>query len=354
MKDTIPTYLGFTAAELASLPQARADAIRSAARIRQSGKCAQLYSECAYQAARALGKPAPISPEAQAAAIAELDVGPIVDLAVASRAKASRSALEDSGWGFSLEKRPTPAVIHDPNAGLAGRMASPRLAVVPPLALAGGRPMALATDPLIDRPTSRDDDRIRKWYAKHDRKSARFSAIATTSGELSLAILGLIGDSWFDDGITAKSVKAALDANPKCTSIRVAIDSPGGDAFMGIAIHSLLRASKKSVVVDVIGEASSAASIVAMAGDEIVMHPGSMMMIHRASGGAWGFSDDLRQTADVLDKLSSGVVTIYANRTGKPVADIEALVSAESWMTAPEALAAGFCTSITPPTGAAA
>lgn len=190
------------------------------------------------------------------------------------------------------------------------------------------------------------EGRIRQWLASHDRKFT--ATMAAGSAELEIQILDVIGEFFFFEGITAKAIKAKLDANPNAKTIRVLIDSPGGDAFMGIAIQAILKRHPAEVTVEVIGEASSAASIAAMSGDKITMHEGSMMMIHPASGGRWGNAKDLRAAADALDGITTSAVDLYTRRTGRDRGKVQAMVDAETWMTAPIAVENGFADSVIP------
>ena len=156
--------------------------------------------------------------------------------------------------------------------------------------------------------------------------------------------------SIFDDigayGVSAKSFLNDL-RTVTTDEVDVEINSPGGDVFAGLAIYNGLRASGKKINVKVLGLAASAASLVAMAGDTIEMPENAFMMIHNPWGFAMGGADDMRNTADVLDKIGTGLVSTYAKRTGKTDQEIAALLDAETWMTAQEAVDAGFATSVT-------
>ena len=157
--------------------------------------------------------------------------------------------------------------------------------------------------------------------------------------------------SIFDDigayGVSAKSFLNDL-RTVTTDEVDVEINSPGGDVFAGLAIYNGLRASGKKINVKVLGLAASAASLVAMAGDTIEMPENAFMMIHNPWGFAMGGADEMRNTADVLDKIGTGLVSTYAKRTGKTDHEIAALLDAETWMTAQEAVDAGFATSVTP------
>src|SRR5690606_40681426 len=98
--------------------------------------------------------------------------------------------------------------------------------------------------------------------------------------------------------------------------ITVRINSPGGDMFEGIAIYNLLRAHPAKVTVEGLGWAASAASIIAMAGDEIRMGLGSFMMVHTAWGIVIGNRHDMRDAATLFDRFDAAIADIYQARTG--------------------------------------
>src|SRR5262249_39117748 len=125
-------------------------------------------------------------------------------------------------------------------------------------------------------------------------------------------------------------------------TLNVHINSPGGSVFEGIAVQNILANHPATVNISVDGLAASIASVIAMAGDKITMCPGSMMMIHEASGLAWGHAADMRQLADVLDKISGTLADAYALRAGGEAADWRTAMHAETWYTADEAVAAGL------------
>lgn len=197
----------------------------------------------------------------------------------------------------------------------------------------------------IDEPQSAYAQHVRKWLDAHAGEGGRgfHAAVKAGGAELELSMLDMIGaDWWSGGGVTSKWVKQQLDANPDATTIRVLLDSPGGSVFDGVAIHNLLKRHKANVEIEVIGEASSAASVIAMAGNTIKMHEGTAMMIHRASCMAWGFDEDLRTAADALTVITGSITDIYETRTGRARADIEAMVKKETWMSASVAVKEGF------------
>lgn len=161
------------------------------------------------------------------------------------------------------------------------------------------------------------------------------------------AALMLFGDVGYE--ITAGGVAAALK-QAGGAPITVQIHSYGGDAAAGIAIHNMLARypGKKKVVVE--GLAASAASLIAMAGDEIVMPDNAFLMIHNAWGGVMGEADDMRSQAEVLDMITASYRDTYAARSGKSPEEVAEMMAATTWFTAEAALASGFATEVAPPT----
>lgn len=152
-----------------------------------------------------------------------------------------------------------------------------------------------------------------------------------------------IGKNWWDDsGVTSKAFIEAVRALGDLNAITLRINSRGGSLFDGVAICNYLKSHKASVTVIVDGVAASAASVVAMAGDEVVMPVGAMMMVHDPISFAFGNSAEMRKAADDLDKIKEGFLGAYTAKTGMPREDVWDLLTAETWMTAEEAVAWGF------------
>lgn len=165
---------------------------------------------------------------------------------------------------------------------------------------------------------------------------------ADGSKHLDLQIHGVIDGGWLDeDGVSTSEIIAELNRHLDAKTVGVRINSVGGSAFGGIALYNALKAHPADVKVYVEGLAASAASLVAMAG-ETVMGTGAMLMIHPPLTVAIGNASELRKTADVLDKIQSGIAAIYVAKTGKSLDEINAMITAETWMGADEAIAAGF------------
>ena len=131
-------------------------------------------------------------------------------------------------------------------------------------------------------------------------------------------------------------------ANLGVDAINVFINSPGGDAWDGVAMMNVLRRHKATIHVTVDGIAASAASLIAMAGDTITMARGSEMMIHDGSGLAYGNAATMHEMASLLDKLSDSYADAYAARAGGNAADWRDIMRAETWYTAAEAVTAGL------------
>lgn len=158
-------------------------------------------------------------------------------------------------------------------------------------------------------------------------------------------------DSWGGWwGMSAEEMADTVDALPSnITEIRLLINSPGGDVFDGTAIFNILAAHPARVVAVVQGLAASAASFIAVTADELVMNPGSMLMIHDASAGVYGWADDMRQMADLLDKIGDNIATLYASKAGGTAAEWRERMLAETWYTADEAVTAGLADRVEAP-----
>ena len=153
-----------------------------------------------------------------------------------------------------------------------------------------------------------------------------------------LYIFDEINPMW---GIGAQEVVDQLKTID-ASQIDVHINSPGGNVFDGIAIMNALRAHKASITVKVDGLAASIASVIAMAGNEIVMSLGAQMMVHNPSGFAMGDAKTMRELADTLDKSRASIASIYADRAGGTVDAWGTAMDAETWYTAQEAVDAGL------------
>lgn len=165
---------------------------------------------------------------------------------------------------------------------------------------------------------------------------------ARANGSAEILIYEPIGQDFFGSGLTARRFIADLERLGDVKDILVRINSPGGEVFDGFAIYNALKNHPAQVHIQIDGLAASIASIIAMAGDLITMGDGAMMMIHNPWTIAIGDSDDMRKTADMLDKVSEGLLDAYESRTGMSRDEIKTMLASETWFTAAEAIANGF------------
>ncbi|WP_078410278.1 head maturation protease, ClpP-related [Priestia abyssalis] len=160
--------------------------------------------------------------------------------------------------------------------------------------------------------------------------------------EHEMVISGAIGKSgWFYTATSAEDVRNALK-DVTASTVRIKLNSGGGDADQGVEIYNYLKDLDKHVVVEVTSLAASAASIIAMGADEIIMRTGSRMMIHEAATFAWGTKQDIKKTLNALESYDESIVSIYQQKTGKSRNEIAKLIENETWMTAEQAVKEGF------------
>lgn len=164
---------------------------------------------------------------------------------------------------------------------------------------------------------------------------------AKADGASDVYIFDQIGEDIWGSGITSATFQQQLQA-VSSPEINLHINSVGGNFFDGVAIMNSLRDHPAKVTVHVDGLAASAASVIAMAGDEIVMNLGSQMMIHEAQGGAHGPADTMAEMVAALNSSSESMASIYAQRAGGTPAEWRAAMKAETWYTAQEAVDAGL------------
>lgn len=150
-------------------------------------------------------------------------------------------------------------------------------------------------------------------------------------------------------GITAQEFIADLKALGAVDRLRVRLNSPGGEVLQGLAIYNALRFHNAAIEVAIDGIAASMASVIAMAGDEVSIADNAFMMIHDPSGLVLGTSSDMRELADILDKMKESLISAYAEKTGLERGQIAALMAAETWFAAVEALELGFVDRIAEP-----
>ena len=174
------------------------------------------------------------------------------------------------------------------------------------------------------------------WY--------RLSNSADDVDEYNLYIYDEILPAWLAEwigGVSAEGLIAELE-EVSASTINVRINSPGGAVFEAIAIYNALVTHSATINVYVDALAASAASIIAMAGDKITMMVGSQLMIHDAMGVEMGNAADMREFAKFLDGQSDNLASIYSARNGVEIKEMRALMLAETWMNAQEAVDLGL------------
>lgn len=165
------------------------------------------------------------------------------------------------------------------------------------------------------------------------------------NNERILRIEGTIAEnSWVDDEITPKQFKAELMSGSG--DITVFINSVGGDVIAAAQIYNMLMEYKGNVTVKIDGIAASAASVVAMAGTQILMSPVSSMMIHNPMTGAFGDTEEMQKAISMLSEVKESIINAYEIKTGLSRAKISRLMDAETWMNAKKAVELGFADDI--------
>jgi ATP-dependent Clp protease protease subunit len=176
-----------------------------------------------------------------------------------------------------------------------------------------------------------------------DNKAAPKSFAVKAEGDGTRIELFDVIDDYY--GVSASDFVAALN-DIKTPEIALHLNSPGGDVFAARAMVAAIAAHPSKITAYVDGLAASAASYVAMACDSVVMQDGAMIMIHNAWTMAMGNAADMRATAGLLEKIDNSIVADYQRKTGLPADELQAMMAAETWLDASEAVAKGFADSV--------
>jgi ATP-dependent Clp endopeptidase proteolytic subunit ClpP len=172
---------------------------------------------------------------------------------------------------------------------------------------------------------------MKQWYS-----------IANKADKSEIWIYEEIGEDWLTgEGITAKSFQKEL-AGIKSAQIDLHINSPGGLVFDGITIYNLLKQHPANVTTYIDGLAASIASVIALAGNHVVMAENALFMLHNPFGLVVGNANEMRDMADKLDKVGGSIATTYISKTGKTPDEIKTMMDSETWLTADEALEANL------------
>lgn len=152
-------------------------------------------------------------------------------------------------------------------------------------------------------------------------------------------------DGWFFEAFGAKQLDEELKKLDKSVNqIDVRLNSPGGSVFEGHTIYNRLKQHSAKVTIYVDGIAASIASVIAMAGDEIIMGEGSQMMIHKPWSFVQGDATAMEKEAEVLDRLEDQIINIYKKKTGLTDMELRKMVADETWISGEEAVDMGFAT----------
>jgi len=172
-----------------------------------------------------------------------------------------------------------------------------------------------------------------------------YSLKAFKEGDKNVAVLSI--DDAIDPvfGLDANALAANIRAL-EADEIKIFINSPGGDVFSGMSLYNALKAHPATVKTYNTGLAASIASVIMLAGDEIYTYENALTMIHNAYCGAIGSATELRNTANVLDKIDDQIVGIYQKATGVDKIIIEEMMAKETWFNSAEAREIGFSETI--------
>ncbi|HEE5216135.1 TPA: Clp protease ClpP [Klebsiella pneumoniae] len=168
---------------------------------------------------------------------------------------------------------------------------------------------------------------------------------AASDNDNSISIFDVVGRDYWDEGVTAKRISGVL-RSMNGADVTVNINSPGGDMFEGLAIYNLLREYQGKVTVKVLGIAASAASIIAMAGDDIQIGRGAFLMIHNCWVVAMGNRHNFAELSTSLEPFDTAMADIYSARSGLDIATVQQLMDAESYIGGSDAVEKGLADSL--------
>ena len=175
------------------------------------------------------------------------------------------------------------------------------------------------------------------WKWKNQTENSPTERVLTLNGTIA-------EESWFDDDITPQLFKDEL--NSGTGDITVWINSPGGDCVAAAQIYNMLMDYKGNVTVKIDGIAASAASVIAMAGTEVLMSPVSTMMIHNPATVAMGDHNEMQKAIEMLNEVKESIINAYEIKTGLSRAKLSHLMDSETWMNANKAVELGFADGI--------
>ena len=169
--------------------------------------------------------------------------------------------------------------------------------------------------------------------------------VRNEDGIRTLTIDGVIAEeSWFDDDVTPKLFREQLNAGTG--NVVIWVNSPGGDCVAASQIYTMLMEYKGNVTVKIDGIAASAASVIAMAGTEVLMAPTALLMVHNPLTVAIGDTEEMQKAIAMLDEVKESIINAYELKTGMSRAKLAHLMDAETWMNANKAIELGFADGI--------
>ena len=169
--------------------------------------------------------------------------------------------------------------------------------------------------------------------------------VRNEDGIRTLTIDGVIAEeSWFDDDVTPKLFREQLHAG--MGDVVIWVNSPGGDCVAASQIYTMLMEYKGRVTVKIDGIAASAASVIAMAGTEVLMAPTALLMIHNPLTVAIGDSEEMQKAIAMLGEVKESIISAYELKTGMSRAKLAHLMDAETWLNAQKAIELGFADSM--------
>lgn len=172
-------------------------------------------------------------------------------------------------------------------------------------------------------------------------------AVTAKAGDDTITILDEIGENWDGTGVTPKRIEGALRSIGD-KPVTVIINSPGGNLFDGLAIFNMLKNHSQPVTVQIVGVAGSAASIIAMAGDDIQIAKAGMLFIHNSQWIAIGDKQVMLQAHNDMTVFDEVIAASYNDRTNLALEDIHAMMDAETFIKGEDAVAQGFCDRLLP------
>jgi ATP-dependent Clp endopeptidase proteolytic subunit ClpP len=187
----------------------------------------------------------------------------------------------------------------------------------------------------------RNAEAVARYWNKPLEKPDWYRIEALSDDDAEIMIYDVIGWPFVE---ASEFVRAISEMKQSIITVR--INSPGGDVFDGIAIFNALKAHKSKIVTRVESLAASISSVIALAGSEVQAYQNTMMMIHEPWTYAFGNQYDLRETAEILEKISSNMVDIYSGSSSLGKREIKQIMKDETWLTAKEAKDKGFVDTI--------